>query len=84
MTGLVVLAGLLMASPSLFAALTGTGDVDTALLHLALALLVAAVGGRLVRNIFLGYAEPAAGAGGSGDALRKAGRRRSDAIDPTA
>ena len=81
MTSMVVLACLLMASPSLYAALTGTGDVDTALLHLALALLVAAVGGRVVREIFTNYAATAADE--HGDAHQPA-RRRTDAADPAA
>ena len=78
MTSVIVLACLLMASPSLYAALTGTGDVDTALLHLALALLVSAIGGQLVRQIFTGYARPAAEVAGAED---NPARRRTDVPD---
>ena len=79
MTSLVVLAGLLMAGPSLFAALTGTGDVDTALLHLVLGLLVAAVGGQVVRRLVAGYASEQAAA--SKVEAELPARRRTDLPD---
>ena len=77
MTSLVFLAGLLMASPSLYAALTGTGDVDAALLHLVLALAVAYVGARVLREIVAGYEQPAEAAAAETEAELPA-RRRTD------
>ncbi|GAB7189426.1 hypothetical protein NUM3379_01320 [Kineococcus sp. NUM-3379] len=77
MTSLVVLAGLLMAGPSLYAALTGAGDVDTALLHLVLGLVLAAVGGHVVRYIVRGYEHSEHAAAGD----EAPGRRRTDLPD---
>ncbi|WP_369069054.1 hypothetical protein [Kineococcus terrestris] len=55
MTAIVLAAALLLASPSVVAALSGRGSVDTALWHLALALLVSAVAGKVVRAVVTGY-----------------------------
>ncbi|MCI2240590.1 hypothetical protein MO973_35315 [Paenibacillus sp. TRM 82003] len=55
MTPIVIAASLLLAGPSVAAALTGTGSVDTALLHLLLALLVCTVAARAVRALVLHY-----------------------------
>ncbi|WP_345714230.1 hypothetical protein, partial [Kineococcus glutinatus] len=55
MTGLIILASLLLAAPSLLDALQGRGSIDTALLHLALALVVSTVAARVVRSVFTGY-----------------------------
>jgi len=55
MKALVLAASLLMAGPSIVAALTGSGPVDTALSHLALALLVSIVAGRILRSVLQNY-----------------------------
>ncbi|ABS03162.1 hypothetical protein FHR75_000415 [Kineococcus radiotolerans] len=60
MTAIVLAVSLLLAGPSVLAALEGTGDVDTALLHLVLALVVTAVAGHLVRGVVRGYQAQAA------------------------
>ncbi|WP_432493425.1 hypothetical protein [Kineococcus gypseus] len=82
MTPIVLAASLLLAGPSIVSALRGTGSVDTALLHLALALLVSAVAGRVVRTLVVRYqaeAELAEVADGEPDGPRGPGRRRDDA-----
>jgi hypothetical protein len=60
MTAIVLAVSLLLAGPSVLDALQGTGSVDTALLHLVLALLVSTVAGRIVRGLVRGYQEQAA------------------------
>jgi len=55
MKALVLAASLLMAGPSIVSAFTGTGGVDTALWHLALALLVSIVAGRVLRSVLESY-----------------------------
>jgi hypothetical protein len=60
MTAIVLAVSLLLAGPSVLAALQGRGDVDTALLHLVLALVVTAVAGHLVRAVVRGYQAQAA------------------------
>ncbi|MFB9376542.1 hypothetical protein ACFFKU_11855 [Kineococcus gynurae] len=55
MTPLVLGAALLLSGPSLVGAFRGTTDVDTALLHLVLALLVSAVAGRILRTLYENY-----------------------------
>ncbi|WP_432491063.1 hypothetical protein [Kineococcus auxinigenes] len=83
MTALVLVASLLMAGPSIASALRGTGSVDTALLHLVLALLVSSVAARAVRSLVLRYqdsveaAAAEAAAGIEGD--EHPARRREDA-----
>ena len=88
MTPIVLPAGLLMAAPSLWAAFTGRGSVDTALLHLALGLLVSAVAGSVLRTLVRGYQAQAALAeeegAEPGEHLgdrpgQRPGRRRTDA-----
>jgi hypothetical protein len=59
MTAIVLAVSLLLAGPSVLAALQGTGDVDTALLHLVLALLVSTVAGHVLRGLVRGYQEQA-------------------------
>lgn len=81
MTAIVLAVSLLLAGPSVLAALQGTGDVDTALLHLVLALLVTAVAGHLVRAVVRAYQAQAAEAA-THPAQQEdpaPGRRRSDA-----
>lgn len=60
MTAIVLAVSLLLAGPSVLAALQGTGDVDTALLHLVLALLVSTVAGHVLRGLVRGYQAQAA------------------------
>ncbi|WP_432488764.1 hypothetical protein [Kineococcus sp. SYSU DK018] len=55
MTAIVIAASLLLAGPSILAALRGTGSVDAALLHLVLALVVSALAARAVRSLVLRY-----------------------------
>ena len=55
MTALILVAALLMAGTSLVRAVQDPGYVDDALLHLALALVLAAVGGHVLRRIVTDY-----------------------------
>jgi len=78
MKALVLAASLLMAGPSLVAAFTGEGGVDTALWHLALALLVSIVAGRVLRSVLESYER--AGEESARAALREeAAARRAEA-----
>ncbi|WP_337063026.1 hypothetical protein [Kineococcus sp. G2] len=84
MTPIVIAASLLLAGPSVAAALSGTGSVDTALLHLLLALLVCTVAARAVRTLVLRYQSAADAAAAEVEADGEAGadhpaRRRGDA-----
>ncbi|WP_432536753.1 hypothetical protein [Kineococcus arenarius] len=83
MTALVIVASLLMAGPSVVSALSGTGSVDTALLHLVLALLVSSIAARAVRSLVLRYQDSVEAAADAalateGEAEHPA-RRREDA-----
>jgi hypothetical protein len=80
MTAIVLAVSLLLAGPSVLEALQGTGDVDTALLHLVLALVVTTVAAHLLRTVVRAYQAQVAGdpahQEGAEDAVP--GRRRSD------
>ena len=82
MIALVLATSLLLAGPSLVAALTGRGDIDTAFVHLVLSLLVCAIAGQVLRSIVRSYeasaVAAAATAAAEADAEERAGRRRAD------
>lgn len=80
MTAIVLAVSLLLAGPSILAVAQGTGEVDTALLHLVLALLVCSVGAQVVRTVVRGYQDQSARtpAGGTPEADPTPGRRRED------
>ena len=78
MTPIVIAASLLLAGPSVVAALQGTGSVDTALLHLLLALVVSAVAGRVVRSLVQRYQEDAAATAAQVDTDAEHPARRRD------
>ena len=78
MKALVLAASLVMAGPSIVAALTGGGGVDTALWHLALALLVSIVAGRVLRSVLESY-ERATEESARATALEEAAARRAEA-----
>lgn len=79
MTAIVLAVSLLLAGPSVLAALEGTGDVDTALLHLVLALVVSTVAGHVLRGLVRGYqAQAAAARPEAEDEDTLPGRRRND------
>ncbi|MEW1959831.1 hypothetical protein [Kineococcus sp. NPDC059986] len=59
MTAIVLAVSLLLAGPSILAVAQGTGEVDTALLHLVLALVVTSVAGQVVRTVVRAYQEQA-------------------------
>jgi hypothetical protein len=80
MTAIVLAVSLLLAGPSVLEALQGTGSVDTALLHLVLALVVSSVAGHVLRGLVRSYQEQAAAnprpEAGEEDSVP--GRRRND------
>ncbi|WP_432564130.1 hypothetical protein [Kineococcus sp. SYSU DK003] len=80
MTALVLAVSLLLAGPAVLAVARGTGSVDTALLHLVLALVASTVAGHVLRILVRGYQAQAAEAevaeAGEGEPLH--GRRRTD------
>ena len=85
MIALVLAASLLLAGPSLVAALTGQGDVDTAFVHLVLSLVVCAIAGHVLRSIVRSYEASVAAAAATEAAevaaeerAEAAGRRRAD------
>ena len=80
MKALVLAASLLMAGPSIVAALTGRGGVDTALWHLALALLVSTVAGEVLRSVLTGYEESTREAAREAE-LEEARARRAEASE---
>ena len=84
MTAIVLAVSLLLSGPSLLAVADGSGSVDTALLHLVLALLVTAVAAQVVRAVVRGYAEQGVPAepveAGEDGRPRRVGRLRVGAI----
>ncbi|MEZ0493758.1 hypothetical protein AB2L28_16080 [Kineococcus sp. TBRC 1896] len=79
MTAIVLALSLLLAGPSILAVAEGTGDVDAALLHLVLALVVCSVGAQVVRTVVRGYQDQSAGTpDGQPEAEPNPGRRRED------
>ncbi|NAZ82641.1 hypothetical protein GTR02_12505 [Kineococcus sp. R8] len=80
MKALVLAASLLMAGPSIVAAFTGSGGVDTALWHLALALLVALVAGKVLRSVLTGY-ERASEQAAQTARVEEAAARRAEALE---
>ncbi|WP_432510989.1 hypothetical protein [Kineococcus sp. SYSU DK001] len=79
MTAIVLAVSLLLAAPAVLGVLRGTGEVDTALLHLVLSLVVTSVAAQVVRSIVRGYqaqAEQAVAEGAEDE--EPLGRRRDD------
>ncbi|PRY18192.1 hypothetical protein [Kineococcus rhizosphaerae] len=79
MTAIVLAVSLVLSAPSILAAVRGTGEVDTALLHLVLALVVTAVAAQVLRRVVRPYQEQAAHpAPEEAETGPVAGRRRGD------
>lgn len=79
MTAIVLAVSLLLAGPSILAVAKGTGEVDTALLHLVLALVVTSVAGQVVRSVVRGYQDQAARTPAAApETDQHPGRRRDD------
>ncbi|MEZ0166027.1 hypothetical protein AB2L27_14810 [Kineococcus sp. LSe6-4] len=79
MTAIVLAVSLLLAGPSLLAVARGTGEVDTALLHLVLALVVTSVAAQVVRTVVRGYQDqPARTPAEATEPETGPGRRRDD------
>ncbi|GAA0311823.1 hypothetical protein [Kineococcus aurantiacus] len=78
MTAIVLAVSLVLAGPSILAVARGTGQVDTALLHLVLALVVTSVAAQVLRAVVRGYQAQAAQAPAEPVVDEPTGRRRGD------